>query len=52
MANQCNVHNVIQTENIRDELSDEVIGLDLSKVRHFFTESAWLLINEKGNQWR
>ena len=26
---------------------DEVIGLDMSKLHHLFTEEAWLLVNEK-----
>lgn len=48
MVNECNMHKKIQPENIRDEISDEVIELDMSALQPFFTESAWLLVNEKG----
>ena len=37
----------VQVHHIRDELLDEVIGLDVSKLQHLFTEEAWLLVNEK-----
>ena len=30
----------------RDDLQDEVIGLEISKLQHFFTEGAWLLVCE------
>ena len=45
-------HKKIQAENIKDELSDEVVGLDLSKLEHFFTESAWVLVKDKGNSYK
>ena len=45
----CKTHETkpIEAEHVRDELQDEVIGLEISKLRHFFTEGAWLLVCEK-----
>ena len=45
-------HKNIQAENIRDEFSDEVVGLDLSKLEHFFTESVWVLVKDNGNSYK
>ena len=45
----CKTHETkpIEAEHVRDELQVEVIGLEISKLRHFFTEGAWLLVCEK-----
>lgn len=42
-----NVHGKIQREYIREDLSDEVVGLNALQLDHFFTNDAWLLIKEK-----
>ena len=40
------MHKKIQPENIRDEISDEVIELDMSALQHFFTEPGYLLMRK------
>ena len=38
----------VEVENLRDDVPDEVIDVDMAKIKDFFNNDAWIEIQRRG----